>query len=510
MNFKTAKSQVHSKAALAGFLAMLAMLIVLAFPASAQVAPQVKLRQLSTDTFTNQNTQHATEVEPDTYSFGNMFVATFQVGRRYANGGSSDIGFATTTNGGATWTNGYLPGLTVQKGGPFDTASDPAVVYDARHAVWLIATLGISDANGNTVNLVSSSADGVNWNNPVTVNNNSSYADKDWITCDNTSTSKYYGNCYIEWDDAGNGDQIRMTTSSDGGKTWSAAINTNAFGTGGNPVVQANGTVVVPFLGNEVDFLTSTNGGKSWNSPGVISSISNHGVNGGLRAVFPFASAAVGSDGTVYVAWSDCRFRSGCPSNDIVLSSSTDGKTWSSPTRIPIDAISSTVDHFLPGLAADPLTSGSSTHLGLTYYYYPVSNCTQANCNLSVGFVYSHDAGNTWATASTLAKGMHMLWLPNTTLGYMVGDYIATSYMNGKAFGVFAKAMAPKAGKFREAMNTPSLGLYEMEEGEGTFVSSKGEQPVPDAKSDHPPYPYWDTEGRFPKENGVKPEVDRH
>ena len=511
MNHKTAKSEVHVSAVLAEFLAALAMLTLLAYPAQAQV-PQVKLEQLSTDTFTNSEMQHATEVEPDTYSFGSMFVTAFQVGRRYSGGGASDVGFATSTNGGASWTNGYLPGLTeYYEGGTYSAASDASVVYDARYSVWLISTLGISDEQGNTTLLVNGSSDGVNWNNPVVANSTSVFADKDWITCDNTSTSPYYGNCYIEWEDAGNGDQILMTTSTDGGQTWSSAFAVpNAIGLGGQPVVQTNGTVVVPFLGNEIDFFTSTNGGKTWNSAGVISSLSDHTVAGNLRAVYVLPSAEVGSDGTVYVVWWDCRFRSGCSSNDIVLSTSTDGKTWSSPSRIPIDPVSSTVDHFLPGIGVDPTTSGATTHLGLTYYFYPEANCTQQSCRLGAGFVYSQDAGNTWSTATNLAKGMHMSWLPNTTLGYMVGDYISTSYMNGKAFGVFAKALAPKNAKFREAMYTPNMGLYELQEGGGPYVSSAGEKPVPNAKSDHPPVPFWDSEGRLPKEKGEKPKEDKH
>ena len=508
MNCDTKKSACLT-CALSMSLAALTMLTVLAFSAQAQV----KLEQLSKDTFTNSEMQHATEVEPDTYSFGSMFITAFQVGRRYSGGGSSDIGFATSTDSGSTWKNGYLPGLTLYyKGGQYNAASDPSVIYDAAHSVWLISSLVISDANDDTILVVNSSADGIHWNKPVVANSDSSYADKDWITCDNTSTSKYYGNCYIEWEDAGIGDQVMMTTSTDGGKTWSTKYSVNnAIGLGGQPVVQTNGRVVVPFLvpNSQIGFFTSSNGGKSWSSAGVISDISDHTVAGNLRAVYVLPSAEVGSDGAVYVVWWDCRFRSNCSSNDIVLSTSTDGKTWSSPSRIPIDPTSSTVDHFLPGIAVDQTTSGSTTHLGLTYYYYPVANCTQQSCRLGAGFVYSNDAGKTWASTQKLASGMQMSWLPNTTLGYMVGDYISTSYLNGKAFGVFAKALAPVNSKFREAMYTPDMGLYEIEEGNGPYVSSAGEHPVPNAKSDHPPVPYWDTEGRIPKENGVRPPRDK-
>src|SRR5215468_1712916 len=45
---------------------------------------------------------HATEVEPDTFAFGSTVVATFQVGRIF-NGGSCNIGWATSHNGGISW-----------------------------------------------------------------------------------------------------------------------------------------------------------------------------------------------------------------------------------------------------------------------------------------------------------------------------------------------------------------------------------------------------------------------
>ncbi len=75
----------------------------------------VPLIKLSTDPFTNATSSHATEVEPDSFSFGSTIVAAFQVGR-IAGGGSSDIGFAVSTDAGASWQNGFLPGLTTFQG----------------------------------------------------------------------------------------------------------------------------------------------------------------------------------------------------------------------------------------------------------------------------------------------------------------------------------------------------------------------------------------------------------
>src|SRR5207249_1179771 len=105
------------------------------------------LVQISTDPFTNTSSQHETEVEPDTFAFGSTIVAAFQTGR-FTDGGSSDIGWATSTNSGGTWTHGFLPGLTPYSGGgSFDRVSDPAVAYDARHNVWLINSLPLVSTN---------------------------------------------------------------------------------------------------------------------------------------------------------------------------------------------------------------------------------------------------------------------------------------------------------------------------------------------------------------------------
>src|SRR5262245_52684840 len=109
---------------------------------------------ISSDPFTqatcaaSATTNHQTEVEPDTFSFGSTIVATYQVGRVFDGGGCA-IGFATSTDNGATWTTGLLPGITkFSGGGTYDRASDPAVAYDAAHNVWLISSLAVVETGG--------------------------------------------------------------------------------------------------------------------------------------------------------------------------------------------------------------------------------------------------------------------------------------------------------------------------------------------------------------------------
>ena len=90
----------------------LALGVFTVVPSSAQTL----FRQLSQDSFTNSSSQHMTEVEPGAAANGPVIVAAFQVARIFG-GGGADIGWATSLNGGISWTNGYLPGLTQWEGG---------------------------------------------------------------------------------------------------------------------------------------------------------------------------------------------------------------------------------------------------------------------------------------------------------------------------------------------------------------------------------------------------------
>jgi hypothetical protein len=465
---------------------------------------QMSLTQLSQDTFTDMPSQHDTEVEPGTFSYGSTIVSAFQVAR-ISGGGGADIGFATSTDGGVTWTNGYLPGITIYEGnGTNSAASDAAVAYDALHNVWLISTLPIGN---NTSVAVSRSTDGINWGSPITVTGSGS-ADKNWIVCDNTATSKYYGHCYSEWDNTALGDQIRMSTSTDGGLTWGSAMATAAqdYGIGGVPVVKPSGKVIVPingFNGNVIAF-TSTNGGKSWTKAVNVASDTSHGEAGGLRSA-GLVSSAVDANGKVYVFWPDCRFRTNCSSNDIVYSTSATGTTWSAVARVPIDPVTSGVDHFITGAVIAPGTKGTKAHIALVYYFYPVSNCGN-NCSLNVGFIQSSTSGSTWTTAETLAGPMDLTWLPETFSGTMVADYISVGFAGGKAFPVFALAQAKTGAVFHEAIYTTASGQAAAPEME--LMSAAGDVPVPNAHSDHGPMEYLDQDHLIPISGKRPPELE--
>ncbi len=425
----------------------------------------VTLQRLSTDPYTNSTSQHKTQVEPDTFSYGNTIVMAVQSGRFY-NGGASNIGWATSSNNGSTWTNGFLPGTTPYSTPPgkYSALSDASVAYDAKYNDWIITALGLSNGESGPVDVISSrSTDGgLTWKNPVAVNASGDFNDKDWVVCDNTASSKYYGNCYTEYDDNSLGDFERMSTSTDGGQTWGAGIapSGSPIGLGGQPLVQPNGTVIVPFedLNNTIADFTSTNGGASWTATVTIASIDSHADAGNIRTS-PLPSAEIDGAGKVYVAWQDCRFESGGSANDIVYSTSSDGKTWSTVKRVPADAVGSGVDHFIPGIAVDKNTSGSGAHVAVAYYYYPNTNCG-SSCKLDVGYISSTNGGSTWSASKQLAGPMQLTWLANTSQGYMVGDYISTSIAgNGRAFPAFEVATANQGTKYHELTDTKLGGL---------------------------------------------------
>jgi hypothetical protein len=418
---------------------------------------EVVSRQLSRDTTTAFGAQHETQVEPDSFAAGRTVVTAFQSGR-YGGGGAAAIGWSTSQDAGTTWRSGSLPLTT-------DRVTDPVVAYDAVHRVWLIASLGLEQQNVSI--LISRSQDGVRWEAPFVALSDADY-DKEWIACDNWPTSRFRGRCYLSYLNVDTG-LLETRWSGNAGTTWSAPAVTTpglepSLGTNGAlPVVRPDGSLVVGFMAI-AEFSTrgaswlgasrSADGGVTFAAPARIADLEYVDVLG-MRAP-PLPSLDVDRSGTVYATWADCRFHLECTSSDVLLATSPNGVRWAEPTRVPTRNPLDQTDQFIPGVAVDAATAGRAARVAITYYSLrPQHTCPFDSCaGLNVSTIQSANGGATWGRPQRLnAQPMRLGWIADGGIGKMVGDYISTSWVGGRAVPVFSLASADDGfGTLRQAI----------------------------------------------------------
>jgi hypothetical protein len=442
---------------------VLAAAAIAVSPALGQVQPA---RQISVDSLTNETGQHETAVEPDSFSYGNTVVAAFQLGRMRT-AGASGIGWGTSLDGGTTWSSGVLPSHTVHAApaGPYTRATDPAVAYDSAHGVWLISVLAIRDGTSGTTNdllsslVVSRSTDGISWSSPVVTSPEQEHFahDKNWIVCDNGANSPFRGRCYVAWTAViVNLQVLAVASSTDGGLTWSApTIVTSIGGSGWQPLVRPDGTLVIVFITSRaVEATNSTDGGHSFSSPVVLATLRDSPTPGLRAPALP--SAELDATGRISVAWPDCRFRAGCGTritpNDVVIASSADGVRWTRVRRVPTGPELAGAAHLIVGLGVDPSTRGARTRLGLTFYVLTPRGCTEG-CSLAPYFVTSSDNGQGWTPPEPLATPQPLSSFPAAGSARFIGDYVSTSFVaRGTAVPVFATASQPYDGRFHQGV----------------------------------------------------------
>jgi hypothetical protein len=403
-------------------------------------------------------TDGKTQVEPDSFSWADKTVATFQAWRIF-NGGSVALGWATSTDAGRHWRTGTVPL------GDYFAASDPVVAFDAVHRVWLIAGIGFRGPYHEV--FVAHSPDGLKWSRPVVAAGNiDEDHDKEWVTCDNGARSPYRGRCYLAYVETSLW-QLGIRTSDDGGLTWSKPLRlqpgvAGATFSGPIPVTRPNGDLVVPYSffapidgEDRVAAVVSHDGGATF-SQTRIAALAAADVIDSIRAP-ALPTATVEAAGELYVAWQDGRFRSNAGKNDIVISTSPDGTRWTDPVRIPLPRAST---YFTPAIAVDPATSGKNAHVAVAYYAMHLSRgCATfvPGCHQEIDawLIESQNAGRTWSAPQGLdAQPMQIGWLADTTLGAMLGDYISVSFARGKALTVLALAAPPTASGQRESIFT--------------------------------------------------------
>jgi RTX calcium-binding nonapeptide repeat (4 copies) len=399
--------------------------------------------RLSRDPYTNPESQHETQVEPDSLTVGRRTVAAFQVGRRF-DGAATNIGFATSVDDGRTWRNGLLPGLTTasRPAGPHTRASDPVVAFDDAHGIWLISTLAIEAPTTRLT--VSRSTDGVTWSAPIVATEATAGGgvtlDKNWVACDNGSASPFRGRCYLAYTDNLRGDTLAVASSSDGGLTWTTPVALPVSGTvGALPVVRPTGELVVAYLRGtqSIGSVVSVDGGATFAAPVTVSDAQ---VRNALDLrFFPLPAADVDPvSGRVWVTWHDCRFSVGCTANSVVVSTSDDARSWTPPTRV-----TSARNAYLPTIGVHPRTGRAA----LAYYVL------RPGGGIDFELVESRPGGGGWGIPRLLsAQTMRPDWLPDTVSGRMLADYVSVHYAGARPLVVWVLASQPVGLSLRQAV----------------------------------------------------------
>src|SRR5215470_17517731 len=312
-----------------------------------------------------------TQSETALTAFGNTVVVAFNDSGSNAGGTNKFTGFARSTNGGATFTDGgTLPT------NPNGDAGDPVLARNEATGRIYFATLQFS---GSGIMVFRSDDNGATWAAPVQgAPGKTGFQDKEWITVDNFAGAGN-GNVYLVARDFGVGNGIYFFRSTDHGSTFGPSGGTLI-----TPGAQGAFVSVGPdhsvyalwYAGATVQMRKSTDQGLTFGAPVTVASGLIGGTNGdlGLTGIrqgtttasgfrsSEFPHAAVNPvNGNIYATFANNP--AGVDKADIFVVQSTDGgATWGAPVRVNDDA--TTTDQWQPTLAVTP----DGANLGIFYY----------------------------------------------------------------------------------------------------------------------------------------------
>lgn len=347
-------------------------------------------------------------------------VALYQAGR--VDTGCAQVnGYATTFDGGKTWSYGPLPKLTQAVGGTSPLASDPVVAFGPDNIVY--ANSLMCDAEGNNLAFNVSTDGGKTWGDPIYVPNERTFPndDKNWIVVDNSDAAGHHkGRIYLVWDQIA---PVVAMYSDDQAQTWHGPfVIYGGPGIGTIPLITPAGDLAVVFntLASPVPPLYSdpaaydqgtlttaskmlislapragsvpTGGPLVFLPPTTVDAWRGTDIRTQRASDFLPLAAIDPNSGRIYVTWSDNRFRDDV-ANDIVITHSDDmGLTWSGVRRVNPGKLDDFVEHFTPAIEV-----GEDGIVRLSYRTQKQAE-DPARFSPYVDTVYqqSDDAGETW------------------------------------------------------------------------------------------------------------------
>jgi hypothetical protein len=270
---------------------------------------------------------------------------------------------SVTLDGGTTWQNVAIPGISKCTGGTAMTGSDPWLAFTPNGVLYAATfSSGATD--------ISKSLDGgLTWSSPINVTGAGIGGDRQSVTADPGNANLVYS----VWHTGlfGEPANVWFTRTTDGGQTWepSRAVYTPPAGNLVlNPKVEPlpDGTLVlqfteliqtgtikkIPQYNYALSVMRSTDKGQTWSAPTKVlammprndpnpqdqvwwAGVTDPDNGNGIQSITAWHSTAVDPrNGNLYAVWTDARFNGG-QYDSIAFSRSTDGGvTWSDPIQI--------------------------------------------------------------------------------------------------------------------------------------------------------------------------------
>ncbi len=371
-----------------------------------------------------------------------MVLATFQEGRfGGSEGGSAAGGYALSLDGGFSWSQALIPGLSQLTGGPYLRSTDPVSAIDLKGNLFL-STLDARDSAFTLDDLVvSRSLDGgATWTNHVAFSTLQPelFADKDWLAVNDYTGSPNVGRLVATFtgfasasSGASLGETLYGVVSDDQGTTWGQPITITPSGgnvQGTQPFFLPDGSLICVYesflsstgSGFSIESRRSLDGGKTWPSTAVtVAAGFNEYVDPVARTGGGLPSVAVARlTGEIFVTWQS---QASDGSARIYVSHSGDkGATWAPAAVVSDNAQAISV--FNPAVAVTP----DGRNVTVVFYDKRLAPDQQSYADLFCA--QSLDSGASWAPEVRVSDFTTDLRLAQlSSEGYMLGDYLGVA-----------------------------------------------------------------------------------
>jgi hypothetical protein len=265
------------------------------------------------------------------------------------------------------------------------------------------------------------------------------FEDKPYIVADNTK-SPHAGNLYIGWTRWRLADsQMVLSRSTDDGKTWSQPVeidahpglprDDNGAAEGFAGVVGPDGKLFAIWSqDNAIMLTTSRDGGKTFSrARPIIKTAPIMFAIETLERANGFPQIAIDPKSKrLYVTWSD--YRNG--DLDVLLATSDDGgKHWTTAVRVNNDPVHNGAEQFFQWLAVDP-TDGS-----IDVVFYDRRGDPKGHQQIVV-LARSTDSGRSFTNYAWTDE-------PFEASGVFFGDYSGLAAYGGRVYGIWTEKPAP-------------------------------------------------------------------